>query len=346
LRTTINPGPTRRFWRIALLVVAQVVAGSACGQPSAGTAAAQLKSRQSPLSALPVIARIGVPAGPGWLGVGYGSVWLSKSQSKSVYRIDPVTNRVVATIPVGSDPELGVGFGLGFVWIADTKDHSLTQIDPKTNKAVRTIAVSLADEPEGSIGVGEGGIWILTNEGGTDSGTLSRVDPVSGRIVANIKVRPKSHAAEVAFRSVWVTSSTDNMVLRIDPRTSKVVTEIHVHPGPRFLAGGFGALWVLSQGDGTLARIDPGTNRVVSTIEVGVPGPGGDLAVGDGYVWVSAEGTPLTQIDPRTNEVVRQFVGGERLDTLRVGFASAWLADELGGLVLRASVQKPPAMPR
>lgn len=188
----------------------------------------------------------------------------------------------------------------------DTKDRSVTQIDPKTNQVVRTIAVNIPDETEGSIGVGEGSLWLLTNENGTDSGTLSRLDAVSGKVTANIKVKPKSHAATVAFGSVWVTSSGDGTVERVDPRTNVVSAEIRVHASPRFLAAGADSLWVLSQGDGTLARIDPRTNRVVATVAVGVPGEGGDPSIGEGYVRVSAEGVPLSQIDPRTNKLIRQ----------------------------------------
>ncbi len=299
------------------------------------SAASALASRQQPVSALPVAQRIRVPAGPGWLATGFGSVWLSKSESKAVFRIDPRTNQVTARIPVGSDPELGLGIGLGFVWIADPKDRSLTQIDPRKNTVVRTIPVDLPDETEGSIGVGAGSIWLLTDANGTDSGTLSRVDPGSGTVTATIRVKPKSHAALVAFDSVWVSSTGEGTVSRVDPRTNAVVAEIPVHAEPRFMAAGAGALWVLSQGDGTLARIDPRTNRVTATIALGVPGDGGDLCVAEGFVWVSAEGIPLTQIDPRSNTVVRQFVGGRKDDTLRVDFGSAWIVEELTGQIWR-----------
>jgi virginiamycin B lyase len=292
-----------------------------------------------PVSALPITDRVRVPVGPAWLGTGFGSVWLSKSDSKSVLRIDPATNQVVARIRVGSDPELGIGIGLGSVWVADPKDRSLTQIDPRTNSVVRVIPVNLPDEAEGSIGVGAGGIWLLTNDNGTDSGTLSRVDPDSGKVTATIKVKPKSHAALVAFDAVWVSSTGAGTVLRIDPRSNAVVAEIPVHAEPRFMAAGADAVWVMSQGDGTLARIDPKTNRVAATIEVGVPGEGGDICVAADYVWVSAEGVPLTQIDPRDNTVVRQFVGGKKDDTLRVDFGSAWIVDELKGQIWRISLQ-------
>ncbi len=339
IRTLCRPSHGRRL--LAVILAAQLFTGACVAESLPANPAARLEAVQAPLADLPITARVTVPAGPGWLGVGYGSVWLSKSQSKAVYRIDPATNAVTATIAVGSDAELGVGIGFGSVWIADPADHSLTKIDPKTNRVVRTFPIGVADDPEGPIGVGLGSVWILTNEGGTDSGTLSRVDPDSGRVIKNIKVGAQSHAAQVAFGFVWVTSSGENKVLKVDPRTNKVVAQIPVHASPRFMTAGFDSLWVMSQADGTLARIDPRTNRVISTIEVGVPGPGGDLDAGGGYIWVSAEGTPLSQVDPKTNTVVRQVVGGKLLDTLRVGFGSLWLVDESAGVVLRVSADPP-----
>jgi virginiamycin B lyase len=317
--------------------VSSILLVAVAAQPSLLFAAA-LAPLQYPLAALPIVARIHVPVGPGWLATGYGSVWLSKSESHQVLRIDPATNRVIAIIPVGRDPELGIGIGLGSVWIADPKDQSLTQIDPKTNRVVRTVSVNLPDETEGSIGVGEGGIWLLTNEQGTDSGTLSRVDPVIGKVTANIPVRPKSHAAVVAFQAVWVTSTGAGTVSRVDPRTNAVVAEIPVHSAPRFLAAGAGSVWVLHQGDGTLARIDPATNRVQAIVDVGVPGDGGDLTVAADAVWVSGEGVPLSQINPRTNRLMRQFVGGKKDDTLRVGYGAAWVVDELRGQIWKVDL--------
>ncbi len=300
----------------------------------------KITSKQFALASLPIVDRIKVPVGPGWLEVGFGSVWVTKSDSHIALRINPVTDHIVAKMAVGSDPELGIGMGLDFAWVADPKDHTITQIDPRTNQVVRTIPVNIAADPEGSIGVGEGSIWVLTNEGGTDAGTLTRIDSASGKTTANIPVRPKSHAAIVAFKSVWVTSSGGGTVTRVDPRSNAVVAEIPVHALPRFLIANKDAIWVLCQSDGTLIRIDPTSNRVVATIEVGVPGDGGDLSVDNRYVWVSAEGVPLSQVDPDSNRLARQFVGGKKDDTLRVGYGYAWILDEIHGEIWKIDLSK------
>ena len=64
---------------------------------------------------------------------------------------------------------------------------------------------------------------------------------------------------------------------------------------------------MLNQGDGTVSRIDTASNEVVATIDAGVPGRGGDISVGQGFVWVTLISIPLTQINPTTNSVVRRW---------------------------------------
>ena len=306
--------------------------------PIALAASPAVVAHQLPLDKLPVSQRIEVPAGPGWLEVGFGSVWVSKSETHEVLRIDPHTNRVIAKIAVGSDPELGIGVGLGAVWIPDPKDQTITQINPATNHVVRVIKVPLATDSEGSIGIGAGSLWVLTNNGGTESGTLTRVEASSGKVLADIPVQPESHAAIFAFDAVWVSSSVKNTVSRVDVHTNRVTDIIDVAAQPRFLVASDDAIWVLSQGDGSLSRIEAYSRRVVAHIALDVPGEGGDLAVGAGAIWISAEGVPISEVDPVRNKLVRQFVGGKKDDTLRFGFGSLWVISELDGIIWRFNV--------
>jgi virginiamycin B lyase len=323
-----------------LLAAPLLVMGVAILGRTAIAVPTSVSAKQYPLASLPITERIKVPVGPGWLEIGFGSVWITKSESKLLLRIDPATNAVVARIRVGPDPELGIGSGLGFIWIPDPKDRTIRQVDPATNTIVRTIPVKLAADPEGSIAIGEGSIWAITNEGGTDSGTLTRVNARTGIVTANIPVKPKSHAAIAAFGSVWVSSSGAGTVARVDPQTNAVIAEAPVRALPRFMVASQDAVWVLSQADGTLERIDPSNNRVVAMVEIGVPGDGGDLAVGDESLWVSAERVPLSQVDPHKNLLLRQFVGGRKDDTMRIGFGSAWIISEQQGELWRVDLDQ------
>ena len=52
----------------------------------------------------------------------------------------------------------------------------------------------------------------------------------------------------------------------------------------------------------------------------------GNIAFGDGSVWVSAPGFPITRINPATAKVVQQFAG-EGAGRVYSGLGSVWLAN-------------------
>ena len=152
--------------------------------------------------------------------------------------------------------------------------------------------------------------------------------------MAEVYLAPGSYGLTYGEDALWVTSSERNLVTRVDPHTNLIVETIAVGKTPRFIAAGGGAVWALNQGDGSVSRIDPATNKGVATIEVGVPGGGGDIAVGEGSVWVTAFEYPLSRIDPATNTVVQQFTG-KGGDAVRVGLGSVWLSNLEAGNVWR-----------
>ena len=165
-------------------------------------------------------------------------------------------------------------------------------------------------------------------------GTLARIDPASNAVVAEIYVPAGSYGIAFGEGAVWVTSTAHDSVTRVDPNTNLILETIRVGKAPRFITSGFGSVWTLNQGDGSVSRIDPKTNKVIATIEVGVPGGGGEIAAGEGSVWVTAFQFPLSRIDPASNAVVQQFFG-EGGDAVRVGLGSVWLSNLRAGNVWR-----------
>jgi virginiamycin B lyase len=263
---------------------------------------------------------------PDWLEIGFGSLWVSNAGLRAVQRVDPDTNKVIAEVKVNR-PCAAMAAGYGSLWVASRRDKSIYRISANSNKATATIPVTIADS-EASLAAGEGGIWVLTDQ----KGVLSRINPETNAVVARIGVKPYSFAAAAGFGAIWVTNtgrprSTENgSVQRIDPKTNTVVATLTVRGQPRFLAVGEGAVWVLNQADGTVSRIDPGTNEVVATIEVGVPGPGGDIAAGEGAVWVRASKVLLSVIDPKTNNVIKRFGPAQGSGAVRAGDGKVWVS--------------------
>jgi hypothetical protein len=121
-------------------------------------------------------------------------------------------------------------------------------------------------------------------------------------------------------------------VLRVDPQTNVVDKSIEVAAQPEALVLGEGSVWVLCAKDGKIERIDPKTNKVVKTIELGAAAAGGSLAFGEGSIWVSMAGFPLTRVDPGAEKVVQQFYGSGG-GFVQAGMGSVWLVHS--GKVLR-----------
>lgn len=283
---------------------------------------------QVPITALKPEFQYEVPGHPDWLAVG-DAVWVSNSPKNSVTRIDPQTNKVVEVIETGKQPCSGLAIGFGSLWVPNCGDRTLARVDLKTGKVTARIPTGIGDS-EGGIAAGAGSIWLVTDK----KGTLARFDPETNQVVAEIMVPAGSFAVAFGEKAVWVTCSAGESLVRIDPDTNLIVETITVGKGPRFLTVGGGYVWTLNQTLGNVSKVDPKTNKVVATIDVGVPGGGGEIAFGEGSLWVTAFEFPISRIDPSTDKVVQQFAG-KGGDAIRAGLGSIWLSNLSAGNVWR-----------
>jgi virginiamycin B lyase len=261
-----------------------------------------------------------IPGVPDWIAID-DHVWVSNSPKHSVTRIDPKANQIVGTIAVGKNPCSGLATGFGSLWVPNCGDPSVSRVDLKTANVTATLPLTIGNS-EGGLTTAAGSVWLMTDA----KGTLARIDPASNKVVAEIYVSPGSFAVAFGEGAVWITSTEKNLLTRINPHNNLVEETITVGPRPRFLAVGEGSVWTINQGDGTISRVDAKTNKVVATIAAGIPGPGGEIAVGEGSVWITSFEYPITRIDPTTNKVAQQFYG-EGGDAIRVGHGSVWLSN-------------------
>ncbi len=304
---------------------------------------------QIPFASLKPDYEFPVPGAPDWIAVGE-SIWISNSPQNSVTRIDPKTNKIADTITGLNRPCSGLAIGFGSLWVPNCGDQTLARVDLKTAKITATIPTGVANS-EGGLAVTADSVWLLTDA----KSTLARLDPEKNTIVA--EVRLPAGCFTVVFgppgpeAALWVTCTQANQVLRVDPVTNQVTNRIDLgippagpastqsvhtqhNTQPRFLTVGEGAVWVLCQGEGNVVKIDPKTMAIVATIEVGVPGGGGDIAAGEGAIWVSSFGFPISKIDPKSGKVVQQFVG-EGGDAIRAAGGAVWLSNLRQGVVWR-----------
>jgi len=283
---------------------------------------------QMPLAKLVPVAKVPIGGSPDWIAID-SDVWVSNKPKNIVTRIDPKTNAISQTIGGFSKPCSGLAVGFGSLWVPNCGNQTLSRVDLKTGQITQTIAIGIADS-EGGLTAGAGSVWMLSDK----KSTLSRIDPVSNSVVATIALPEGCYNAAFGFDSVWVTCTKQNTTVRVDAKTNSVMATIAVGPEPRFLSVGEGSVWTLNQGDGTVTRISPESNKVTATIEVGIPGEGGDISVGEGSVWATTMGLPVSRIDPKTNQVVQQFVG-DGGDAIRAGNGMVWLSNYKSGIEWR-----------
>ena len=225
------------------------------------------------------------------MSVGANGVWVTEWNNAKLYRVDPTSLKLVATIPVGLAPK-GVLATDTAVWVADTHDGKVYRIDPETNKIVATITVG----PTGTsgpnwFGSGLGSIWVDI----PNNQTVVRIDAVTNAIQATIRipdvVTPCGGFA-VTPTAVWNTSCDGPQgMTRIDPVTNTVVTAVKLDQqgyNPSVINGvPWASIYTGDGNAGRLGRISSATNAV--DLEL-APGPtfggGGDLVVAAGSAWV------------------------------------------------------------
>jgi YVTN family beta-propeller protein len=210
----------------------------------------------------------------------------------------------------------------GSIWVPNCMDKTLSRVDTKTNTVVATLPVGPANS-EGGLTANADSVWMLTDM----KGVLSRIDPKTNSVIAEITVPSGSPVCVLGEDgAIWVVSNEHSSVSRVDPKTNLVTDTIDVGLKPRFTTTGGGSIWTLNQGDGTVSRVDVKTRTLITNIEAGIPGTGGEIAYGEGYVWATVFEIPITQIDPASNKVIKQWFGAGG-DSIRAAHGSVWISN-------------------
>lgn len=189
-----------------------------------------------------------LPGPPASLALGHGSLWIPTDGQ--VLRIDPKTARIVARISVPAVGESSVvATTPSAVWVAPASNHAVVRIDPTTDRVVKTVRVGFypvalrvtqhhlqvisgtgvryADrrlaravaKVGGYDGVlARGRAWAVTwgrDRRHPNPGTVSMLDPVTGRLLQTRTVGGTPTAVAVGYGAVWVTNFADSTLTRI-----------------------------------------------------------------------------------------------------------------------------------
>jgi len=271
-------------------------------------------SRLTPDAVLPVALEPGATATT-------DAIWVPSRSAGSVTRLDAKANTAGAPVATGQAPCASVSAAFDSVWVPLCgSSPGIARLDAAKGTVTATVPVVVAGA-DGSTAVAVGSLWVLT--GG--KGVLSRIDPDTNAPVAETYVAEGAAAVVAGEDALWVTSGKSGTLTRVNPHNNEVVEVIKVGSNPGRLAVGEGGVWTLNRDDGSVSRVDPKTNKVVATIPVGDVAAMGEIAAGEGSVWISAPGVPITRIDPRTNRAVQRFTG-EGGGAILVAHGSVWVA--------------------
>lgn len=218
-----------------------------------------------------IVARIPVPTVPGWefggagITTGLGQVWVTGwDQGGAVLeRIDPGSNELAETIPVGPGSDADVWVDASGIWVLtighDTLD--LYHLDITTHRVQQRIEIPA--NWSNSVFAAGGWIWVLGNTDNSDGAppeSLFKIDPATGRIVERLEpadgdaISPTLSGDRIWF---W-----HDGLRALDPSSGQeVVGPIDVPPTRPF-GDGVGGVWVISA---TLdATGDPGVWHVTA----------------------------------------------------------------------------------
>ncbi|MBV9341610.1 MAG: hypothetical protein JO159_12055 [Acidobacteria bacterium] len=263
------------------------------------------------------------------------AIWVASTKPYDIVRIDPAANKIVARVRILGEACSGLASGFDSVWVPICGGRpALVRIDTRTNVISTTLPIAPAGE-EGGIAVSDDSVWLVSDK----NGTLIRVDPSTNSVRDRILIPPGSFNPVFSGGIVWVTGVESDVLTAVDATSAKVLASIPVGSKPRFLTAGAGSIWTLNQGDGTVTRVDEKKRKVIATIQVGIAGTGGDIGYGAESVWATVFEVPLTRIETKTNQVVKQWVG-KGGDSLRFGFDSLWITDYKNGLLLRIPIEE------
>jgi DNA-binding SARP family transcriptional activator/streptogramin lyase len=291
---------------------------------------------------------IRVPDGPTRIRYTNGDVWVRSFAEDGLVRIDPHSNRVVATFRTDGGGD--IGFGNGSVWATSFADNVVERIDPTTNAVVARIATN-GSSPLGVAAAG-GAIWIANHHASTAgrdrTGSVVKIDPRQNRVVTNIPLGAQENCCGpdnmiAAFGDVWVDVPNQHLLVRIDARHTRIAARIHVPDGCGQLAAGAGALWLANGCSAGLLRIDPKKNRIAAHIDTN-GSPVYPLDYHDGSVWTVTDDLRLLRIDPSSNSVLSttNLAPADRPGAagpfIAFGSGSLWISDFDGGRVLRSAV--------
>jgi hypothetical protein len=192
---------------------------------------------------------IALPSGSSPLGgaIAAGSVWIALEHAGAVVRIDPATNAVLATIPVGTvgaNGPLAVAESGGDVWVSVPVDGKIVRVDPGSNTVTATIPMT----QECTFAATATSLWIGGGCGGTK---LATVDESTNTVSTLANLSPDVVGGPMLLGTALWLITFDGALASVDTASGAVTRFApfrQYNVDGESVAAGFGTLWVRAAG--------------------------------------------------------------------------------------------------
>jgi len=258
-----------------------------------------------------VTARIAIGVKPHAVAATADQVWVANDHN--VMRIDPSTNKVVATVDVSVPMDIAIGPDDVWVVQASGTGTTLFRIDPSSN----SISAAYPLHPAtglAAVAVGDGYVWVAESDSSHASGSetwrLQRIDPATGeaKTVSFDQFANPMIDVVTSPGAVWVSTTgttSASAIDRIDSSTMKVVARFELPDaspvgGPNAITIGNGYLWAVGS-RGQFWKVDIIKNEPVGNhLNVGEAPPisAPDVVTGFGAVWVASDDGHIWKFAP------------------------------------------------
>ena len=229
------------------------------------------------------LASVAIPKPCGTMAMAEGSLWVGNCKGGEVYRIDPKTAQVLATIPAGVGPsgEQNVVAGAGSIWAPDQAAGKISRIDPATNSVVAAIDVAAGTT---YLAFGFNALWAVSGTGKS----LQRIDPATNAVTDTIALGEMPGFLAAGEGAIWVQEQGDGTVARIDPAKVEVTGRVKVGDNLKWgdIDTGGGKVWLRTTDDQTFVAIDAKTMEILT--RVGDAAGSGALRYTPDGIWTSA----------------------------------------------------------
>ena len=330
-----------------------------CPAPAIAPSLAPQTAPEPPAPKSIVEATIPINAAPSELSVGFGSIWTVAHRTNTLFRIDPTSNQVIASVQLDSPGGFGaVTIGSRYVWLgvdehleSPPSPNQLWRIDPTTSAVDRKFLISsVADAAEV-----DGALWVDIDVqwGPAVRDAVEQIDPDTGKVLKSVDLGPARSGLKYfpptlryGLGSLWVSIANDE-IARVDPVAPKVIATIRtpsIPAGYPMLAFMDGHAFIAMH-DFTLGRIDPATNCVDAIVFFGAnlprspnpfAGPLGLTPAPQG-LYVGFDRGALARLDPGSMTIVISVRVDEQDYTMGsiYAFGSIWFTSFGNDTILR-----------